>query len=420
MPKPTKFIHHNDLDYCEHTRNIDQMLQIFKHQRQYIVEMLSHNPKGFVKTLWTDKSLIPKDRYCLCKMGQFLNHDLESKIINPFDEKNSNLNYHYRCSQCRNLSRLITLSPSNLNTSFKIETGKYEGEQFIIHHYFLHDLSLHSNFKYNSIISDKFTNHLLITWCLDELLSQSLKYSLNLIHIYTAFICSNSLYTLSDVSDFKDLSVLESYHEFLIPETSYLDPHIIITLLQQLYIILSVLSPYRFFYGLPISFSSLTLSFNLFNYYYNGIALNYPLLLKFTNFFNSEITLNNVKLKSKGYSTHTLFNPMAQIKTINKYYQVQAPFYQIFQSNPIYYPSFNFYILLTALMCHPIIMKSILNDHELLVFWRSLWLYDDEKIILQRINQVISEKEWKFDIELFHNLHFRYDILSVVSSFLKI
>ena len=60
----------SDINYCETTRNIDNMLLQFTKDREYIVSLMDSDINRLIIDLWTPSSPICFDEKCLFNMGR--------------------------------------------------------------------------------------------------------------------------------------------------------------------------------------------------------------------------------------------------------------------------------------------------------------------------------------------------------------
>lgn len=327
----------NNAEYCEHTRNVDDMLSRFKFDREQIINLLITDYKNLIFILWSEQSPISVDRDCLCNMGQRIyNTNIEDRL-NGKIIPNETLSNFYMCSQCRNMSRIIKLSKSSINNPFYIECGNSAGKMLILTKIHIDNLfigithfpslNLISIIKdnplisicepkiksYNSSISnnmvdyigsDSYTNQILITWYLDYELSK-----LGLPHIcrmYTSFICGDDAYCLYENPDIGYICDFKKYPNLLNeqPTSISLKSEIASEIIKQLFVTLHSLNKYDFSHGAPSS-KSIIFSYEPCSYSYNNIYIDSPITLKLCNLSNSGITIKSIDKSPSMYRLYS-------------------------------------------------------------------------------------------------------------------
>ena len=284
------YISSNNIKYSECTRNIDNMLSRFESDRTKIVSYLLHDHVKFVNLIWSDKSPLNIDRECLCNMGQRLTDINLDERINGKYVFNQTLSNFYVCSQCKNIGRIVKCSPSSsipsspINNPFYIECGNLAGKMLVLTQHHIDNIFIKfDNYPLSNILfpqirndidymgCDYFTNQIIINWYLYQELQ---KYKLpHLSLIYTAFICRDNGYYLSEHSDIGNISNLQQYSNLLstndeslvnLPinkELNYtpLKVHIVAEIIKQLFVTFQFLNKYNFSYG-SINSKSITIA----------------------------------------------------------------------------------------------------------------------------------------------------------------
>lgn len=263
----------NDLNYCELTRNVDNMLHVFSKDRKKVINMLINDTSVFLNMMWTTNSPICMDDYCLFNMNSSENpgttgtedididndvsinnqknidEDIDEDLLsdtliqeNQANGDNERYCNYYVCAQCKNMKRLLDFEKTELGKPFLIECGNRAGDELIIIKdkisklYVLKDLkpetvmrtinspyinnlplctnidiNLYSNILY--LGSDPFTNNLLITWYLME--SMNKLNMPNILNMEIGFVCSNNGYSLYEYPDIGRLRHIQKYPELL-------------------------------------------------------------------------------------------------------------------------------------------------------------------------------------------------------------
>lgn len=412
----------NNLNYCNETRNIDNMLYQFKKDRDIVINLLSSNYNLLMSTLWSNNSPINIDKYCLCNMGHRLcSTDIKEKCIDINLDSVSNF---YICSQCKNMSRLIKLIPSSINCPFYIESGVLAGKMMMItksHIDVLYtDITKYPylillnaiknnpslsicqpkinnyitpNYITNYIGSDPFTNQVLITWYLD---SEFSKYKLpHISKIYTSFICGDNGYCLSEYSDIGSIN-------------KNIKSNVAIEIIKQLFVSLHLLNTYDFSHGEPTS-KSIIFSSDPCSYIYEKIRVDSPITLKLCNLNNSGITIqsnnrirlyckssvideqikkipskslieiSSVSIPSETITVYRLKNLLNNFKESILYMYLKHLGIPLFQS------SFDVYAFMIVLMADVHFYTTVNNTPKLFKFWKSIWLPDDFENVCNNI-----------------------------------
>ena len=327
----------NNIEYTETTRNVDDMLKRFYFDRLRVVEMMSTNVEHLLNVLWTKSSPVSIDNECLCQMGKTTYYNNIQEQMENNRHPNETLANFYMCSQCKNISRLIKLTPKNINKPFFIEYGNNSGKNIIILQTYLSKYSsrinphpqnyfnfiLNKRYLFNKcnnflkyptqsyenikfISSDQFTNQMLISWYLEDYLN---KISLpHICKIYTSFICNNFGYYIYENPDIGRLNNLQKQPHLLLNKPdinhSYTNDSyfcfrndVTRNIFIQLFCTLHALMKYDFSHGGPSS-RSILFSSEPCSYIYNDIHVDSEITLKLSNFTNSAITLANLTSQS--------------------------------------------------------------------------------------------------------------------------
>jgi len=336
----------NSLCYVENTRNIDNMLEQFKKDRQYIVNLLSNDINKLIINLWSESSPVCIDNKCLFNMGRsFQAKTLEERIEGDTIDNEAFINY-YNCPQCKNMKRLIDHAKTKMGEPFLIECGSFAGQQLVITESDISKLFIlkespptavaralknpnitdlnkcssscnpsngndichiknYTNMNY--IGSDPFTNNMLINWYLNSKLKE-LNIN-NIINMHTGFVCNGKGYAMYDYPDIGRLRHLQEHPEFLEHSdkpspTAKADDKVPISkevtkgIIMQLFATLHALRKYDFSHGGPSS-RSLLFKKEPCSYLYDGVHVEGPITLKLCDLYQSGITVNNNRLYNK-------------------------------------------------------------------------------------------------------------------------
>lgn len=327
----------NDIDYCENTRNIDNMIYQFKNDRTNIIKLLDGNVEILINLLWSNKSPISYDRKCLFNMGKTQDsYTLEERIEGSFDINESLINI-YICPQCKNMKRLIDFSKTNksneISKPFTIECGIMAGEKLIVTKSVLNALymikespppcvaKLLKSPYINSLVKcstncvvpnidqynidylglDPFTNNMLINWFLhDKLSRQKIP---NIINMHMGFVCGDDGFSLYDYPDIGRVKYLHKNPDFLehngqpsptskANDNLSLERDVVKGIIKQLFALLHDLRKYDFSHGGP-STRSILFTSEPCSYMYDGYHIESPTTLKLCDFNYAGITVAN-------------------------------------------------------------------------------------------------------------------------------
>jgi len=446
------------IDCCDNTRNIDCLLNKYREDKEIIYELLVKNPELLVNRLWNSNNpLLSIDRKCQCKMGIYDEH--------------LTLKSGFACPQCKNLMRIIDLIPENINKPFKIRVGNQKGKLLIIHQ--VKDLipsikiinSNKSNMEglleyYNKlavcdskinlgqkfIASDKFTNRFLNSLVIERIFNASR--AENSVVTETGFICANDGYVLDKEPDIGSFDLLRSNSNYVNQNSNLslsLKNTVSKDILKQLVIVLKILSSNNFCHN-DATIQSLKFDSKFYKqrFYGKDIVTNITLML--TNFDFSSIDVdNNLRLHNNSivnslFVRNGNFAPEVESKVIVPVNYSNSNMsssssstneFRVYKFNSevgkqllhlrrnglsLYNTSFDLYCFLISLMSETAFFNSVVNDKELYSIWSSIWLPNDFKIIMQRLNQVNKRIGTKLNvlevIELLSGLYLRCEIMN--------
>ena len=340
----SKFITVNNgdmIEYLKITRNVDDMLDQFKRDRNYVTGLAETDLNKLIVNLWTPSSPICCDTKCLFNMGKTQQiFTLEERIEGNITINESVLNY-YTCPQCKNVKRLIDFKKNKINEPFYIECGNLAGQRLIITEtpisklYIIQENPPKSVAKlinnpwiktlercssgcndkdvcqiktiYNYIGTDPFSNNTLINWILNDRLE---KLGIpNVIQMHTAFVCNRIGFSLYEYPDIGRVRHLQEYsdlleHSIKPSPTAKADTKVPITkdtvkgIIMQLFGTLHALRTVDFSHGNPCS-RSILFKKDPVSYLYNGVHIECPITMKLCDFAYSGITINSNRFYNK-------------------------------------------------------------------------------------------------------------------------
>jgi len=331
-----------NISYCESTRNIDNMLEQFKKDRNYVVSNLEHNINRLIIDLWTPSSPVCFDEKCLFNMGRTQQiYTLEERIEGKNIINEGVLNY-YACPQCKNMKRLIDFKQTGIGQPFYIECGESAGEQLVIteakidklfiikesppltvervlanpHIANLKKCSAGCNTDVCDIKSyesmdyiglDPFSNNMLINWYINSKLTEL--GIPNIITMHIAYVCSGKGYSLYEYPNIGRIRHLQEHPEFLEHNgrpspTAKADDKVPISkdvvkgMIMQLFAALHALKTFDFSHGGPSS-RSLLLKNTVCSYMYDGVHVECPITIKLCDLYHAGVTVGNNRLYNK-------------------------------------------------------------------------------------------------------------------------
>lgn len=334
-----------DINYCEITRNIDNMLEQFEKDRNHIVHLIDNNINQLIVDIWSPLSPVCIDNKCLFNMGKTLQaQSLEERIEGNIAVNEGVVNF-YTCPQCKNIKRLIDFGRTKIGDAFHIECGSSAGQQLIMAEATISKLfilresppdavarALENPYITNLnkcsagcnlagsdtcmvkdyqtmdyIGTDPYTNNLFINWYLNAKL-QELGIP-NIIKMHIGFVCSQNGYSLYEYPDIGRLRHLQEHPEFLVhtdkpSPTAKADDKVPISkdtargIVMQLFAVLHALRPYDFSHGGPSS-RSILFKRDSCSYLYDGVHVEGPLTVKICDLYHAGITVGNRRLYNK-------------------------------------------------------------------------------------------------------------------------
>ncbi len=367
-----------DLNYPEQTRNIDAMLNIFTGERKKMMENLISSPKKFKFNLVMDRNCCGHitSFKLITPKKPFVEQDSTVaivKISNLEERDNLFLTSSFQCVQCRNMSRIVDLAKC-MGLPFKIESGKYIGNYFIL----LKEPNVISQVSqgFSSIKSDPFSNNVLITWILEYKLPSAI--AKHLLKMHTAYICGNDGYYLYNHPELGSLNQLTETTETYFPDIDIFGADFIKEYLKQIYVFLNYLGD-NFIYG-DLTIDSLLFNFEETIYEWESVFINCPITLKFSNFKCSSYRITDQLSLSPHSPILAVMNQSQLYKDILSYFSKPRDFFVLSESfttqplllrsilttHPKHFSSiFNLYSFILLLVSHPPIRKNIISSPSL-------------------------------------------------------
>lgn len=423
---------YNDLDFCDHTRGIDNLLDRYRLDRDEIISLIKTDLNLLVNTMWNDGSPLSIDNDCKCNLV--------------------NARTTFSCSQCKNLKKIIDLKLGGIGRAFNIECGESAGKSLIIlteivdHPHLTRDESAVSRAKFykkqyselsscgtpdvkDCVSGDSFTIKTLITWMINKLFEErGLNHCATL---YTAFICGGMGYHLQEISDISE---------------ERMNADLVRSIILQLIIILKELTLISFSHGNP-GIDSLIFSKDPVSYMYDGVRITGPLTLQISNLSNSSATFDGVHFFPESVKTSmciekNMFSPEIYTKPIvmaycssntdgdkitkqacktenATLYKLSLKTIEIYNAIrtigfPLYAGSFDFYCFMISLMLQKSIYDVVMTDENLYRLWAMMWTEED----LIEVEKQLTSKESV--INIVKNKQLRCDILNHMWGLIKL
>jgi len=456
---------------CDVTRGIDNLLLRYKHDREYIINLMLTNPNQLVDTIWKQDGPLAIDNQCRCQMG--------------ICDKRS----PFACAQCKNLRRLIDFRFDTINKPFKIECGNYAGKSLIVSNteistpYIIWDndsaqrarnyVNQYRDLKIcgtpdvddmKCITGDSFTIRTLLLWMINHHFEKKGLFHIPKLH--TAFVCSGmgySLYDFPTIGSISDLHKIDKYHTPCKSNAlcKSLIPSITRSIILQLLVILSELSSVNFSHGSP-SLNALIFTKDPVSYKYDDVHVEGQLTLQLGDFSNSSATFNSThffpkNVKSSMYIERNMFIPEIVTKTVSMahchdksqsecsisndicrerdviLYRLTNSTIEIYNALrhigfPLYVGSFDFYCFMVSLMCDKSFYDSVINDDNLYRLWSMMWLADDLPIVDNAVKTIhdkivngnISSITSNISVDIIRGKWLRCDIVKYIWSLIKL
>lgn len=329
----SRFFKQND-DYCEKTRNISDMLNVFEQDRNLVLDYLKEDPTKLLDLLWKENSPICKDDTCLFKMGSFMKRSIDDVLSKKVETIDSHVNF-YICPQCKNMRRIIDLQRVKAGEPFIIECGERAGQHLVYQeqkidklynlyekmpeiikkaysHPSISDILRCSSATCSSaksidksemsyLSSDPFTNGILINWYLqgENGISKN----------WISWICNNRGYSLHDYYNIGTINNFQEFPKLLsnsgnrsptakADDKSPIDKDVVLGIIVQLVAVLFNLRKYEFSHGDPCT-ENLKFSDEPMSYYLNGVHITSPVSLYLDGFNKSGCNVIQSSVQNK-------------------------------------------------------------------------------------------------------------------------
>lgn len=420
---------YNDLDFCDHTRGIDNLLERYHQDRNETLAYMIMDTDKLLETIWKQDSPLSIDNDCKCNL--------------------SNAFTSYACSQCKNLKKIVDLKIGAVNKPFMIQCGDLAGKSLLISAEASSQQQLkrdetaaarakHYRQQYSKLSScgtpdvkdaisgDSFTIQCLITWLVNKLFEEKGLPHCPILH--SAFVCNRVGYQLKEYQSKMDLVKIT-------PSTAR-------SLILQLMVALTELTTISFSHGNP-TFDSLIFTKEPVSYLYNEIDVTGPITLQITNLTNSSASVNGThffpqNIKSEMCMQSNMFSPVIYSKpivmahcssTVNQddkvckpetavLYKLSSKTMEIYNAIrhigfPLYSGSFDFYCFMLSLMLQKSFNDCVMSDHNLHRLWAMMWIEEDLIEVEKQLGQKLQV------IDIIKNKQLRCDILDHLWSLIK-
>ena len=370
------------LCYLDKTRGVDNMFAIFEKEKETVLNLLINDPDKLVKILYTDYSPIPTDKECMYRLHMNNKIELGSKDMSLHLLRKS-----YRCTGCHSLSRIcdLTISSNNNNSidnkRITIECGNYIDKEILVREYDVyHSLILiKNNRKY--LISDTYTNNLLINWALSKIVDDNYIFK-----IYSAFICYNKSYLLTEsYSTNNNISNISNIKEILLQ-------------------IVIFLSKTNLIVGNKVMMQLENLNHKD---TYKDKEFTFNTIVKFSNFEDSTLPLSNLILTSKPITNNNKIKSRLIYSLSDDVTTIISNRYEDFNRETVIS---SFYFLFYKLL----INYPVIRDMNLL---KLLFTSVDLEKVIYLLNEDI--KSTQFDKLKDYDIKFNTDALDITLKFLS-
>lgn len=399
------------LDHSKALLHIDEIFDLYQKTKYYVGNLLESDPKKVIESLWDPKTSIFIDKTC----HHHLLSENSSLLRNIYRQK--------KCVHCLIFER-ISQKTSLPSPYFQIESGKYQDKKLYLdtirnihtHLSWVESYEDQDHTDYDrtkSIVSDKFSNRLLIDYYLQyDLRNSPIRY--HLYSILSGFICGDTGYRVFRNPDIDSLtSFIQRVDNF-----DQLDLH---QMIIQLFTILDKLSSHNL---TIINVDSKLLKFDLSPVKYDKFEVHsldsrFRLILDISD--QVAITLedkDSIRLRPTNYlSINSLSS--SEIQSSSGWYRLSKQIQNFDISNEILKEeryegkiqnsSIEGYLFFMLLMKNKKIGQMIWSDPQLLKIWKGLWKSNEYK----QINKDIDEMEKE---EILMNYELRYDSIKFILS----
>jgi hypothetical protein len=254
--------------------------------------------------------------------------------------------------------------------------------------------------------------------------------------LYTAFICRDDGYKLTEVSDMTSLEELHQhsyYHEAQFDMTTSkhsaygpLKVEVVKTIIQQLLVILLELSEVNFAQQ-HLSLNNIAYCDQPVSYLYDDVTVCGPLTVQWVNFDQASITLENYHYCCDNISTRGIMSCPFEVRNLEKFGQWyrlsrnDLEHYQDLRSLglPLFTQSFECYYYITGLMCDQSFYTTVMQDDSLRRLWKMMWTQEDRPRIetsitnyhSRAIHNFVSEERDKLPLNILRGVWLRVDVV---------
>lgn len=384
---------YRDILCCDSTRNIDNALSRYKHERDTIIRLLSRDPSELKDKIWSENGLLSNDPRCMCHAGKHRKYT------------------SYVCPPCANMNRLVDYSKANPNKPFLIECGEKVGTSFILIPLDVgntsFDIGVADKEKAKKFLadhrsmltcgsqdiddltfvnSDIFTNNILIWWIIDMIFqSKGLPYTLPL---HTAYICRHKGFLLSESPTIGNFKQLQKYAN----DKQWSAVDVCTSICKQLGVMLDVLHGWYFTHGNPHC-DVIVFSEDALEHIYDHVTVSSSFTMHMVDFTYSSITYEGNRLYPSSDRSSVLFNRyMLNIDIQDGKYKLTNESDVLFNyirhaGLPIYSSSFDFYCFIVSFMMDPYFFRSVKSDPVMSAAWKSIWLDGEIEKIERRLRK---------------------------------
>lgn len=403
---------YHDHGFCDINRGIDKLIDKYKHDRDIVTNLIANDPNKLIATVWQHDGPLAIDNECRCRMGEG-------------DRRSS-----YSCSQCKNLGRVKDFRSDQAH--FSIGCGNHVGKTLIVstaevckpmlnwdHDAYEKSMAYVNQYQklatcgttisnnIGSISGDQFTIRALLMWMLQKkFMEKGLPHMLNL---YTAFICNNKGYSITDRPDFINIDDLD--------KNGYLTVSTVRSIIQQLLVSLLELQTVNFSHG-NAGAHALVFMNEPVSYRYDKLHVEGTVTLKIVDLWQSSATFSNVHYFSKDIKNEmhvhkSVFVPEIENTTCKgnycktetiSVYRLTDSTIDIYcairhQGTPLFVGSFDFYCFMVSLMTNKTFNHLVKGDVKLNNLWKEMFNAEDLLYVEERIAQYYySDNEVAIDI----------------------
>lgn len=399
-------------------RHIDMVLPKYDTLKTEIVKLVKLNPNSLSKILWDEKTSPLIDRSC----DDTLRKDMSSTKLNL-----NNINSTSKCQHCMFFGRLI-----NENTNMiQIDIGKKNGNKLQFSYF--ENTYPRINVKEDSIETDKFTNALLSSFLIEDLLKKA--GSTNINQLKTGFICGSTGYlvytppNLNSLSDFIDTYLKES-------DITSNSVGVIVGVLTQLFSIMVILKD-SYVEFLNISDDSFKFLYKNINYEYDGVTISNGITLVLDTFNGVGMDVGKYRIHPKTMMDKELFNmntynhtyiscergadPLCKTKERNFYKIDENSSITSYRgSDSIENGSLNIYLFILTMMSNQKIFNIFMSNDFLYSYWYDLWMPIEYEYILSDITEIHDKSPSQNQLyRILEKYKMRTDAIDYSWSFMK-